>query len=158
STHRVLPRRPAPLTAPPDQEVIPISAERRPAAGGRRGALMPTLFVVAGVVIAFFVFSRFWTEWLWYSQVGYIDVLRTEWLSRAALFLLAGAGMAGAIWLNLRLAYRHRPMYVPTTPQQQELDRYREAFEPLRRVVFVAGPLVAGFFAGSAASTQWQTM
>jgi len=119
---------------------------------------MPTLFVVAGVVIAFFVFSRFWTEWLWYSQVGYSDVLRTEWLSRGALFLLGGAVMAGAIWLNLRLAYRHRPMYVPTTPQQQDLDRYREAFEPLRRVVFVAGPLVAGFFAGSAASTQWQTM
>src|SRR5690606_457469 len=86
------------------------------------------------------------------------EVLRTEWLSRGGLFLVGGGIMAAAIWVNLRLAYKHRPMYVPTTPQQQDLDRYREAFEPLRRVVFVAGPLVAGFFAGSAASTQWQTM
>lgn len=113
---------------------------------------------MAGVVIAFFVFARFWTEWLWYSQVGFSEVVRTEWLSRAALFLVGGGVMAAAIWVNLRLAYKHRPMYVPTTPQQQDLDRYREAFEPLRRVVFVAGPLVAGFFAGSAASTQWQQM
>lgn len=137
-------------------EVIPISAERRPAT--RRGALLPTLLILAGVVIGFFVFSRLWTEWLWFDQLGYSEVLRTQWLSRAGLFVVGGLIMGGVIWLNLRLAYKHRPMYVPTTPQQQDLDRYREAFEPLRRVVFVAGPLVAAFFAGSAASTQWQSM
>lgn len=138
--------------------MIAISAERRPAATRRRGALLPTLFIVAGVVIAFFVFARFWTEWLWFDQVGFTEVIRTEWLSRAGLFIVGGLVMGAAIWINLRLAYQHRPMYVPTTPQQQDLDRYREAFEPLRRVVFVAGPLVAGFFAGSAASTQWEQM
>src|SRR5699024_5804164 len=59
-------------------------------------------------------------------------------------------------WLNLHLAYRNRPMYVPTTPQQQDLDRYREAFEPLRRIVFVGGPVVAAFFAGTTATAQWK--
>lgn len=143
------------MLSPP--EVIFISAERRPA-GGRRGALLPTLLILGAIVVLFFVFARFWTEWLWFSQVGFTEVLRTQWLSRAGLFLVGGAVMAAAIWVNLRLAYKHRPMYVPTTPQQRDLDRYREAFEPLRRVVFIAAPLVAGFFAGSAASTQWQSM
>lgn len=119
---------------------------------------MPTLIILAGVVIAFFVFSRIWTEWLWYSQLGYSEVLRTEWLTRASLFVIGGGLMGGVMWLNLRLAYQHRPMYVPTTPQQQDLDRYREAFEPLRRIAFVAGPIIAAFFAGSAASTQWQQL
>ncbi|TDE97677.1 UPF0182 family protein [Occultella glacieicola] len=118
---------------------------------------MPTLLVLVGVVVAFLILARFWTEWLWFDQVGYSEVIRTEWVTRALLFLAGGLVMGGAIWLNLFLAYRHRPMYVPTTQQQQDLDRYREAFEPLRRIAFIGGPILAGFFAGSAASTQWQT-
>src|SRR5699024_5021067 len=46
---------------------------------------------------------------------------------------------------------------VPTTTQQQDLDRYREAFEPLRRAVFIGAPIVAAFFAGSTATAQWQS-
>ncbi|MBZ2197604.1 UPF0182 family protein [Ruania sp. N2-46] len=127
--------------------------------GGRRqrGVLLPTLLVLVGVVVAFLILARFWTEWLWFDQVGYSEVIRTEWVTRALMFVAGGVIMGGAIWLNLYLAYRHRPMYVPTTQQQQDLDRYREAFEPLRRIAFIGGPILAGFFAGSAASTQWQT-
>ncbi|SED71015.1 UPF0182 family protein [Ruania alba] len=137
------------------------SAASRPASPSsgerRRGPLLPTLLVLAGVVVAFLVLARFLTEWLWFDQVGFSQVIRTEWIARATLFVLGFAVMGAALWVNLRLAYRNRPMYVPTTPQQQDLDRYREAFEPLRRVVFVGAPIVAGFFAGSAASAQWQT-
>src|SRR5699024_2506410 len=101
--------------------------------------------------------SRFWTEWLWFSQLGFTDVLATEWITRAVLFVLAAAVMGVVVWLNLHLAYRNRPMYVPTTPQQQDLDRYREAFEPLRRIVFVGVPVVAAFFAGTTATAQWKS-
>ncbi|WP_246465168.1 UPF0182 family protein [Ruania alkalisoli] len=135
------------------------SAASRPTAptgARRRGPLLPTLLVIAGIVVAFLILARFWTEWLWFEQLGFSQVIRTEWLSRAILFVIAFLVMGGALWINLRLAYRNRPMYVPTTPQQQDLDRYREAFEPLRRVVFTGGPIVAGFFAGSAATAQWQ--
>ncbi|UFU05556.1 UPF0182 family membrane protein [Ruania halotolerans] len=138
------------------------SAASRPASPSsgerRRGPLLPTVLVLAGVVVVVLILARFWTEWLWFEQVGFGQVIRTEWLTRGVLFALGFLVMGGALWLNLRLAYRNRPMYVPTTPQQQDLDRYREAFEPLRRVVFVGAPLVAGFFAGSAASAQWQTV
>ena len=134
------------------------SPKPRPSGERQRSALLPTALVLAGIVVAFLVLARFWTEWLWFDQVGYIQVLRTEWITRAVLFVVAGPLMGGVIWLNLWLAYRHRPMYVPVTPQQQDLDRYREAFEPLRRMVFIGGPVVAGFFAGSAASIQWQAV
>ncbi|UFU03959.1 UPF0182 family protein [Ruania suaedae] len=131
------------------------SAASRPTAR-RRGPLLPTLLVIAGIVVAFLVLARFWTEWLWFEQLGFTQVIRTEWLARAAMFAAAFLIMGAALWVNLRLAYRNRPMYVPTTPQQQDLDRYREAFEPLRRVVFIGLPIVAAFFAGSAATAQWQ--
>ena len=50
--------------------------------------------------------------------------------------------------MSLRYAYSSRPVYAPTTPEQASLDQYREAVEPLRKVVMVAGPAVLGFFAG----------
>ncbi|QGH71091.1 UPF0182 family protein [Pseudactinotalea sp. HY158] len=119
---------------------------------------MPTIGIIVGLVIVFFVLARFWTEWLWFGQLGFTEVLRTEWITRSLLFLVAG-GIGGAlIWLNLHLAYKNRPMYVPVTTQQNDLDRYREAFDPVRRLVFVAAPIVAGLFAGSAISGQWKTV
>ncbi|MGC0273110.1 UPF0182 family protein [Pseudactinotalea sp. Z1739] len=135
----------------------PAASSPRPARG-RRGPLLPTIGVLAGVVIAFLVMSRFWTEWLWFDQVGYSNVLLTQWSTRGGLFVVGLLLMGGVVWFNLRLAYKNRPMYVPTTPQQRDLDRYREAFEPLRRLAFIAAPIVVGFFAGSAAATQWQPM
>ncbi|HLS01689.1 MAG TPA: UPF0182 family protein, partial [Beutenbergiaceae bacterium] len=138
----------------------PRPAAPRPQPRGKRprGALIPTLTILAGIVVAFLVLARYWTEWLWFSQVGYTEVIRTEWLSRIILFVLAGALMGGAIWVNLFLAYRNRPMYVPVTTQHLELDRYREAFEPVRRLVFIAAPVLAGLFAGSTISSQWETV
>ena len=137
-------------------------ASSRPAASsprpsrGRRGPLLPTIGVLVAVIIGFLVLSRFWTEWLWFDQVGYSEVLLTQWTTRAGLFVAGFLLMGGVVWLNLRLAYKHRPMYVPTTPQQRDLERYREAFEPLRKLAFIAAPLVIGFFAASATATQWQ--
>ncbi|MFV0252365.1 MAG: UPF0182 family protein [Beutenbergiaceae bacterium] len=135
-----------------------MAAERPPATKRRRGALLPTVVVLAVIVVGFFVFANLWTEWLWYAQVGYSQVLRTQWLSTAGLFVVGGLLMAAVVWVNLWLAHRNRPAYVPTTAQQRDLDRYREAFEPLRKIVFIAAPIVGAIFAGSAASTQWQAM
>ncbi len=93
---------------------------------------------------------------MWYDQVGYSRVLLTQWISRAVLFVIGFLLMGAVVWVNLRIAYRSRPVYVPTTAQQRDLERYREAFDPLRRLTFIAAPIVIGFFAGSAAATQWQ--
>lgn len=124
----------------------------------RRGPLLPTIGVLAGVIVLFLAMSRFWTDWLWYDQVGYSEVLVTQWVTRGGLFAFGFLLMGAAVWVNLRIAYRNRPLYVPTTPQQRDLERYREAFEPLRKLTFIAAPIVIGFFAGSATATQWQPL
>ena len=38
----------------------------------RRGALTPTLIVVALVVVGFIFFANVWTDVLWYRQLGFI--------------------------------------------------------------------------------------
>lgn len=132
-------------------------APPRPASGERRrGPLVPTLLVLGGIVIVVLTLAQFWTEVLWYDQIGFVEVLRTQWLTQGALFLLGGLVMGGTVFASLTLAYRNRPVYAPSTPEQQNLDRYRESIEPLRKLVTVAGPLLLGFFAGTAAAAQWQ--
>ncbi|MBO9554329.1 UPF0182 family protein [Cellulomonas sp.] len=124
----------------------------------RRGALVPTLVVLGAIVVLVLVLAQVWTEVLWYDQLGFLQVLRTEWGTRAILFVLGFLLMAGAVAASLSWGYRSRPVYAPSTQEQQNLDQYREAIEPLRRLVMIVGPAVLGLFAGAAASQQWQTV
>ncbi len=133
---------------------------RRPApkpSTGRRGPspLAITIFAVAVLLGVVILAARFWTEILWFQQVGFQEVLFTEWGTRAVLFLIAFVVMGAAVYVNLQIAYKKRPIYAPSTPEQATLDQYREAIEPLRQVVVVGIPLVVGFFAGLAAQAQW---
>ncbi|WP_426592884.1 UPF0182 family protein [Cellulomonas sp. McL0617] len=131
----------------------------RPAARQRRrGALVPTLIVLGVLVIVVLLLAQVWTEVLWYRQLGFGQVLATEWGTRLLLFVVGFAVMAGAVGWSLRYGYRSRPVYAPSTQEQANLDQYREAIEPLRRLVMIIGPAVLGLFAGAAASQQWETV
>ncbi len=130
----------------------------RPAGRRRRGALAPTLVVLGVLVVLVLVMAQVWTEVLWYDQLGYVQVLGTEWGTRAVLFVAGFLVMAAAVAASLSYGYRSRPVYAPSTPEQANLDQYREAIEPLRRLVMIVGPAVLGLFAGAAASQQWTTV
>lgn len=130
----------------------------RPGARRRRGALVPTLVILGVAALVVLVSAQVWTEALWFDQLGYLSVFRTEWLARVGFFLAGFVVMALAVWLNLTLAYRTRPIYPPSTARQASLDHYREQIEPLRRLVLIALPTLLGVFAGGAAAGQWQEL
>ena len=109
------------------------------------------------LVILLNVWSNLWTDKLWFDSVGYSSVFRTELTSKVLLFLLGGLIAGGLIYGSQLLAYRRRPIYAPSTPELETMDRYRELLEPFRKVSFVAVPVFFGLFAGSIASSQWQT-
>src|SRR5690606_20269307 len=90
--------------------------------------------------------------------VDFRSVLVTRLLTQAALFVAAGVLTGLVVWSGLWLAWRHRPIYAPSTPEQAALDRYRSALDPVRKLVFIAVPAVLGLFAGTAAAAQWQTV
>nr|WP_225997180.1 UPF0182 family protein [Myceligenerans sp. TRM 65318] len=115
------------------------------------------IVAVAVVVVALLLMAQFWTEILWFEQIGFSRVIWTEWITRGLLFVLGFLVMGGAVFASFAVAYRARPMYVPSA-EQATLEQYREAIEPLRRVVTFAAPVLVGFFAGIAASAQWQTV
>jgi uncharacterized membrane protein (UPF0182 family) len=124
----------------------------------RRGALIPTLVVLGVLVVLGLIVAGVWTDVLWYSQLGFVSVYWTQLITQLLLFLLGALLMAGAVLACLMLAYRSRPVYVPVAGDPSGIERYREAIEPLRRLVVLAVPTVLGLFAGSAFSQQWQTV
>ncbi|MGM9472116.1 UPF0182 family membrane protein [Pseudarthrobacter sp. YS3] len=122
----------------------------------RRGALTPTLIVVALVVVGFIFFANVWTDVLWYRQLGYFEVFVTENLARIGIFLAGFAVMFLAVFFAIRIAYHSRPVYAPDSEIRDNLNRYQAQLEPVRRVVMVGLPILFGLFAGSAAASQWQ--
>ncbi|QIG40314.1 UPF0182 family protein [Microbacterium sp. 4R-513] len=113
-----------------------------------------TLAIIAALVVAFFIFANLYADWLWYDQLGFQEVLVTQWLARIVMFAVGFLGMAVPVWLAIQLAYRLRPVYARLSSQ---LDRYQEVVEPLRRLAMWGIPVFFGFFAGFAASAQWET-
>ena len=121
-----------------------------------RGKNSYLLISLGALVIALFSLSGYYTDWLWYRSVEasqvYISVL--SW--RVGLFVVFAALTGFIIWLNVFLAYKYRPMYASVTPDQISLQRYREALDPVRKTVFVIGPILLGFLAGGSASAEWK--
>ena len=130
------------------------SAPNRATPSPSRRILAISLAIIAALVVGFFIFASLYADWLWYDQLGFQEVLLTQWVARVIMFVVGFLGMAVPLWVTIQLAYRLRPVYVRLSSQ---LDRYQEVVEPLRRLAMWGIPVFFGFFAGFAASTQWQT-
>ncbi|MCI9889708.1 UPF0182 family protein [Micrococcales bacterium 31B] len=114
--------------------------------------------VVVALAVVVLVASEVWTRVLWFQQLGMFQVLRTEWLTRGILFIMWFVIAAGALWLNLRVAYNARPIFVPMTPEEEAMERYRASVEPLRKLVTYAAPILVGIFTAASVSANWQTV
>lgn len=132
----------------------PNQATPSPASPARR-ALTITVVVIVALVAAFFVFASLYADWLWFNQLGYEGVLLTQWIARAVMFGIGFVAMALPVFVAIQLAYRLRPVYARLSSQ---LDHYQEVVEPLRRLAMWGIPVFFGFFAGFAASAQWETV
>lgn len=120
-----------------------------------RVALTITAVIVAALVVVFFIFSSLYTDVLWFDQLGYLNVLTTQWFATAIMFAVGFVGMALPVWISVEVAFRARPVYAKLNSQ---LDRYQQVIEPLRRLAMVGIPVVLGVFAGVSASTRWEVV
>ena len=65
--------------------------------GRRRSAILPTLVIVAVLVVMFAVFTSVWTDRLWYRSFDYGSVFTTMLATRVGLFAVFGLIMAAAV-------------------------------------------------------------
>ena len=69
--------------------------------------------------------------------------------------LVSGGLMALVVALNLYLAFRLRPTFRPHSPEQANLERYREVVTPMRRLLLIGVSVIFGIFAGVSATGKW---
>ncbi|CAB4849086.1 MAG: UPF0182 family protein [Actinobacteria bacterium] len=113
--------------------------------------------VLAVLFVVFSIFAGFYTDWQWYGSVGRTDVFTQQLIIRAVLFVAFTALTALSLWGSATLAYRSRPLNIPTSPEEFALQKYRESLDSFRRVLFIAGPIAFGVLTGLSASSQWKT-
>ena len=126
---------------------------------GERQGLSPlaiTAIVIGVLVLGLVVAAEVVTKYLWFSQLGYIDVLWTRWITQAVLFLIGAVLIAVPIFISLRVAYSRRPIYPPVTREQEAIEQFRETINSLRRMITIAVPVVLGIFGGLTAARSWQ--
>ncbi len=114
----------------------------------------------AVLVVGFFTLTTFasiYTDRLWFRAGGYPEVFSTMFWTRTGLFLVFGSLMALVVGANMVVAYRLRPLFRPSSPEQTGLDRYRDAVTPVRTWLLVGVSLVVGLFAGTSGAGHWRS-
>jgi uncharacterized membrane protein (UPF0182 family) len=114
------------------------------------GLLVLILLITGGRLIDVYV------NWLWFGEVGYRSVFSTITVTRIVLFLAVGLLVGGTLSLNMIIAYRSRPVFVPVTGVDDPLSRYRTAIVRRLRLVGIGIPVVIGLIAGLSAQGDWQ--
>ena len=123
----------------------------------RRGPLPIVIAILVVASVAVVSLSGFYADWLWFKSVDFTEVWSTILLTKATVFVVAGFATSLIITLNIYLAFRKRPLYVPLTVEADNLERYRSQIEPIRRLVLVGLSLVLFYFGGSSGSQLWDT-
>ncbi len=130
-----------------------------PSSGGvdrRRKVLVPTLVTLAALLFLGSIFTNVWTDRLWFASVDYSSVFTTVILNRVGLFLVLGLLFGLVVAVNAWLAYRLRPESVPMR-RDDPAFRYRQTLQPVKRAALVVLAVVLTVFAGSVASSRWET-
>ncbi|MFM8644660.1 MAG: UPF0182 family protein, partial [Actinomycetota bacterium] len=146
---------------------IPGDLPRRPSFPGgggftfrrpRRSRIILSVVLIA--VVALFASGRsvasFYIDVLWHQSLGRTDVFWGVLLTRLGLATAFTLVFAVVLAVNMWIADRLRPEFVPATPQERALAGYRQLTSRRRWTLRTIVALLLGFMIGSPAAAQWQ--
>jgi uncharacterized membrane protein (UPF0182 family) len=117
----------------------------------RAPIFLALILLVTGVP----AFAEFYTDWLWFQEVGYEQVFLRSITARslvtAGVFLVAFALLAGNLLLAMK-ALRPRPFMIATPQGPQTILIDPTTLRPLALLAAAAIALMIGLFSGA----QWQ--
>ncbi len=131
----------------------------RPGNGERRPGLSPfglVVIVLIALTAILVSLTGFYTDILWFRSVDFTKVWSTTLTTKIELFLVFGLVTSLIITSNIFIAYKRRPIYVPVTPDMDNLDRYRGQLDPIKRYALAAIALFIFWFAGTSGAKLWQ--
>ncbi|WP_206192674.1 UPF0182 family membrane protein [Scrofimicrobium canadense] len=120
-----------------------------------KNPLVITVAIVVLIGLFIYFMSHFWTEVLWYRQVGAERVLWTGWIAAGVLGLIGFIVVFAVLATVIHIAYRKRPAVVPGAAGSS-LRAYQQALEPVRKLVFWGGPIVIGTLMAFGLAANWR--
>lgn len=135
-------------------------AMRPPMPSMRLSRRSKILLGVIGTIVVLLVLasslSGYYLDYQWFGEVGQRGVFTSILVTRLVLFAVFGVIMAVVIGVNLVIAYRLRPPFRPMSPEQQNLERYRNRIEPRRGLLLGLLLALFGIVTGLSMQGGWQ--
>jgi uncharacterized membrane protein (UPF0182 family) len=125
-----------------------------PPSGERRPRLNRSLWILGLLFLLFISFSwivNVYTDWLWFQELAYTDIWRTQWMMRIAVFIIAFL-IAAFILLGNWLLARRRAIRATSPFNPQFLKSSGIAW------LIAAVALFLAFTFASAATGQWEEL
>jgi uncharacterized protein len=97
------------------------------------------------------------TDLWWFQARDYTEVFTTVLSARVLLGAVFGLALAALVAANLLVARKVRPFFVPSSPQQAQIQRYREMADPYLPWLIAAIAIVFGLTSGLAVSANWES-
>ncbi|MFW5897196.1 MAG: UPF0182 family protein, partial [Bacillota bacterium] len=119
----------------------------------RRAVVWTFLGVVAAFLLLSSTIAYYYTEILWFDELGFRDVFVTRILAGAALGLVAGLAFALFLWVNLRIV-RATIMQLWSQAEELGLGGLIRPRTIDRVSILISG--VFGLLAGISLSTEWE--
>src|ERR1700759_1393584 len=115
------------------------------------------ILIALGVIVLLLAGPRMidaYVDWLWFGELGYRSVFTTVLVTRIVVFLVAGVLVGGIVFAGLALAYRARPVFVPSN-NNDPVARYRAVAVARLRLFGIGIPAAIGLLAGIIAQSYW---
>ncbi|WP_420750039.1 UPF0182 family protein [Rhodococcus sp. O3] len=129
-----------------------------PTLSKRSKVLLILALVVAALLLLGPRLVDAYTNWLWFGEVEYRDVYVKVLVTRIVLFVVASLFVGAVVWLAMLLAYRSRPVFVPTAGPNDPVARYRTTVMTRMRMFGLGIPIVLGLLSGLVAQASWVTV
>jgi len=132
--------------------------EREKGAHTNRGRILLAVSLVGFVVLVLSLraIATFWTDILWFDSLGLGSVWRKLLSAKVTLGAVATIVFFAILWVNLVVADRLAPRFLPVSGQDDEvLIRYREFVSGRQRLVEVVLALLVAILPGVSVSSQW---
>lgn len=116
--------------------------------------------IVIAAVILFFVsistLTRFYTDLLWFREIGFNSVFWTILSSQALLASIFGIAFFVLMMVNVLIVGRTMPLYRIANDPEDALERYRGAFLPYLRLIAIGGSAVLAIFFALGITPLWE--
>jgi uncharacterized protein len=117
-----------------------------------------SIIIIVGLLVTFAAVASVLTDFLWFQQLGFENVLITQVVAQIGMFLVGFIALGGISGMSLFLAYRSRPIYLKFADQNDPFGAYRQLIEQLRKLVMVGLPILLGIFGGIASISKWDVV